>query len=80
MMSTVTTKNQVAIPAKLIQDLKIKKGDRVLVDRYDDWIRVMPIKENSFLDLAGVLKGKIKKKIDFQKLRKNFEKSMGAKI
>ena len=49
---TVTSKGQVTIPSKLRKDLKISEGEKLLIVREDDTIRMIPIPRLS--KLAGV--------------------------
>ena len=49
---TVTSKGQVTIPSKLRRELKINEGEKLLIIREDDAIKMIPIPKLS--KLAGV--------------------------
>lgn len=74
-LSTITQKHQITIPQSIIFDLKLQPNDKVFFETQEDWIKIVPLKQKSFLDLHGIIKSK--KKIDFKKLRKEFEKEIG---
>jgi len=74
-LSTITKKHQITIPAKIMSELELQSKDKVLLEKHKDWIKVKPLKKRSFLDLYGSVE--TRKKIDFKKLRKQFEKEVG---
>lgn len=76
-LSTITQKNQITIPSDIILDFKLKPSDKVLIEKQTNWIKITPMDEKSFLDLFGVIK--TKKKLDFKKIRKQFEKEIANK-
>ena len=49
---TVSSKGQVTIPSKLRRQLRIRKGERLLVAREENAIRLVPVPKLS--ELAGV--------------------------
>jgi AbrB family looped-hinge helix DNA binding protein len=49
---TVTSKGQITIPSKLRKELKIEEGEKLLVIREDDSIKIVPMPKLS--KLAGV--------------------------
>jgi AbrB family looped-hinge helix DNA binding protein len=72
---TVTSKGQVTIPSKLRRDLKITKGEKLIVIRENDTIRIIPVRKLS--KLAGVdeavFKGK-KPSAEIEAMRKEWTK------
>jgi len=55
---TVTSKGQVTIPSRLRRELKIAKGEKLLIAREGDVIKMIPVPKLS--NLAGVDKGVFK--------------------
>jgi AbrB family looped-hinge helix DNA binding protein len=49
---TVTSKGQITIPSQLRKELKIREGEKLLVIREDDSIKIIPMPKLS--NLAGV--------------------------
>ena len=78
---TVTSKGQVTIPSKLRRDLRIEEGEKLLVIREDDTIRIIPIPKLS--RLAGVdealFKGK-KPSAEIEATRKEWTKEFDKRI
>jgi len=72
---TVTSKGQVTIPSKLRKDLRIAEGEKMLIIREDNTIRIMPIPKLS--KLAGIdeqlFKGK-KPSAEIEATRKEWTK------
>jgi antitoxin PrlF len=71
--ATVTSKGQITIPSRLRKELKIKEGEKLLIVREDDTIRIIPIPKLS--KLAGedeeVFKGK-KPSAEIETMRKEW--------
>lgn len=78
-VSTLTQKGQVTIPASIRQMLGLKPFDKLIFTVKEEKIVAEPIK-NSFLDLYGSVKYKGKKPLDFKKLRKQFMKAMAKRV
>ena len=78
---TVTSKGQVTIPSKLRRDLKIVEGEKLLVIREDETIRIIPIPKLS--KLAGVDEELFKNKkpsADIEATRKEWTKDFDKRI
>ena len=78
---TVTSKGQVTIPSKLRRDLRISKGEKLLIVREDDTIKLIPIPKLS--KLAGVdeaiFKGR-KPSAEIKAMRKEWDKEFDKRI
>jgi len=78
---TVTSKGQVTIPSKLRRDLKIADGEKLLVLREDDTIKLIPIPKLS--KLAGVdeaiFKGR-KPSVEVKAMRKEWDREFDKRI
>lgn len=57
-LATITSKRQLTIPADLYKQLAFQKGQKVLVSRMADGIKVEPKKD--FWQLSAGMKSKIK--------------------
>ncbi len=59
--TTVTTKGQVVIPARIRKKMNIKKGTRLLVVEKGEEIVLRPVNSAYFAGIAGILptKGKL---------------------
>ena len=78
---TVTSKGQVTIPSKLRRDLKIVEGEKLLVIREDETIRIIPIPKLS--KLAGVDEELFKNKkpsADIEATRKEWTRDFDKRI
>jgi AbrB family looped-hinge helix DNA binding protein len=78
---TVTSKGQVTIPSKLRRDLKIVEGEKLLVIREDQTIRIIPIPKLS--KLAGVDEELFKNKkpsADIEATRKEWTRDFDKRI
>lgn len=58
LISTVTTKGQMVIPAPIRKKLKIKPNDRMFIDVVNN--KVMAYRAPSIAEMSGILKSKIK--------------------
>ena len=76
-LTTITQKNQITIPVDIISNLDLKAGDKLMVKKDGDFIKLVPIDNKSFLDLEGIVKST--KTPNFKKLRKQFEQEMAEK-
>jgi AbrB family looped-hinge helix DNA binding protein len=78
---TVTSKGQITIPSKLRKELKIEEGEKLLVIREGDTIKIVPMPRLS--KLAGidkdVFKGKKPSK-DIEAIRKEWTKEFEKRI
>jgi AbrB family looped-hinge helix DNA binding protein len=72
---TVTSKGQITLPSQLRKELKIEEGEKLLIIREDDSIKIIPVPKLS--KLAGVdkqlFKGK-KPSADIEASRKEWTK------
>jgi AbrB family looped-hinge helix DNA binding protein len=78
---TVTSKGQVTIPSKLRRELKILEGEKLLVVREGDTIRIIPIPKLS--KLAGVdeeLFRDRKPSMEIEAIRKEWTKEFEKRI
>jgi antitoxin PrlF len=78
---TVTSKGQVTIPSKLRRDLKITEGEKLLIIREDETIRIIPIPKLS--KLAGVDEELFKNKkpsADIEATRKEWTRDFDKRI
>ena len=78
---TVTSKGQVTIPSKLRRDLKIAEGEKLIVIREDETIRIIPIPKLS--KLAGVDEELFKNKkpsADIEATRKEWTREFDKRI
>ena len=78
---TVTSKGQVTIPSKLRRELKILEGEKLLVVREEDTIRIIPIPKLS--KLAGVdeeLFRDRKPSMEIEAVRKEWTKEFEKRI
>ncbi|MDZ7586696.1 MAG: AbrB/MazE/SpoVT family DNA-binding domain-containing protein, partial [Patescibacteria group bacterium] len=57
-LATITSKRQLTIPVALYQQMNFRQGQRVVVYKVNDGIKVEPKKD--FWSLGGSLKSKIK--------------------
>lgn len=73
-LTTLTSKNQITIPIEIIRSLGLSPRSKIFVEKDNDSIKIRPLKRRSFLDLYGAVK--IKKPVNFKKLRKQFEKEI----
>jgi len=76
-LTTITSKNQITIPVKIIRSLGLSPRDKVIVEKGDDTIQIRPFGKRSFLDLYGAIK--IKKPVSLKKIKKQFEREMAKK-
>ena len=76
-LTTLTRKNQITIPVDIVRSLGLSLRSKIFIEREKDIIKIKPLKRKSFLDLYGVVK--IKKRVDFRKMRKQFEKETAKK-
>jgi len=73
--STVGTKGQVVIPAKIREKYKIKNGSKIAFIEHGDEVILKPFDKSYFEKFAGILKGKgdllkeLKKEKEYEKLR-----------
>lgn len=78
---TVTSKGQITLPSQLRKELKIKEGEKLLVIREDDSIKIIPMPKLS--KLAGVdkelFKGR-KPSADIEASRKEWTKEFEKRI
>ena len=58
-IATVTSKGQIAIPARIRRHLKIQKGTRLYVEERGEEIVLKPLTEDYLDRVAGVLKGPV---------------------
>ncbi len=56
---TVTSKGQIAIPAKFRKDLGIEKGTRLHIETRDGEIVLKPLTDQYLDQTAGILKGPV---------------------
>ena len=78
---TVTSKGQVTIPSKLRRELKILEGEKLLIVREGDTIRIIPIPKLSML--AGVDEEVFrdrKPSIEIEAIRKEWTKEFEKRI
>jgi len=73
-LSTITKKHQITIPVNIVNGLGLSPSDKVVLEMENNWIKILPLKERSFLDLHGSIKSR--KKYNAKGLRKRFEKEM----
>jgi AbrB family looped-hinge helix DNA binding protein len=57
-IATLTTKNQITIPAQISRLWDLKQGDGIMFIEEDGAIRVFPIKRRSLLGMRGSVKSK----------------------
>jgi AbrB family looped-hinge helix DNA binding protein len=57
-IATLTTKNQITIPAQISRLWDLKQGDGIMFIEEDGAIRVFPIKRRSLLGMRGSVKPK----------------------
>jgi AbrB family looped-hinge helix DNA binding protein len=72
---TVTSKGQITLPSQLRKDLKIREGEKLLIIREDDSIKIIPMPKLS--QLAGIDKQLFKDKkpsADIEASRKEWTK------
>ena len=78
---TVTSKGQITIPSQLRKELKIQEGEKLLVIREDDSIKIIPIPRLS--KLAGIdkelFRGK-KPSADIEATRKEWTEEFEKRI
>ena len=78
---TVTSKGQITIPSQLRKDLKIREGEKLLVIREDDSIKIIPMPKLS--KLAGVdrelFRGK-KPSADIETTRKEWTREFENRV
>jgi len=78
---TVTSKGQVTIPSKLRRDLRISEGEKLLIVREDDTIKLIPIPKLS--KLAGIDKEIFKDRkpsAEIEATRKEWDKEFEKRI
>ena len=73
--STITEKGQTTIPREVREYLHLKPQDRIVYVPDGDRIYLTLVR-GSILDLKGILKNKIKKPLDFHKLREQVKKKV----
>ena len=80
-ITTIITKGQVTIPSKLRRDLRITEGEKLLIIREDDTIRIIPIPKLSKLAGVdeGVFRGK-KPSAEIEAMRKEWTKEFDKRI
>lgn len=71
-LSTLSSKNQITIPAHLLTHLSIKPGSKLLIDSLDDILIIKPLKTSIVEGLAGSLT----KHVDPSKLGVSFDQIM----
>jgi len=72
--STVSSKGQVTIPAKVREALGLKSGDRVIYKVAGGKAEIIPVK-GTILDAAGTVKPKTKPE-DFRKIRETVKRAV----
>ena len=78
---TVTSKGQITLPSQLRKDLKIREGEKLLIIREDDSIKIIPMPKLS--QLAGIDKQLFKDKkpsADIEATRKEWTKEFEKRI
>lgn len=78
-ISTITQKGQVTIPVTIRNMLGLKPFDKLIFSVEAKKVVAEPIKE-SFFDLAGSVKYKGKKPINFKKVRQQMVKEIATRI
>lgn len=77
--TTLSTKNQITFPKFILEALKIRSGDQLLVEEEKDKIVVRPVREDIIDSLAKSIKiPKSKKGIPFERAL-SFTKKIVAK-
>ncbi len=76
-LTYVTEKGQLALPATLRKELKLKKGTKVLIVRDGNKIYIDPIKYSSIFELQGIIKNK--KVYTEKELEEKFQKYLATR-
>lgn len=81
-VSTITKKGQTTIPKQVRETLGLKPSDKIVYLEEEGKVILFPFKkEKKLLDLYGAFSfKKVKRPVDFRKLRREFEKAVSKNV
>ncbi len=78
-MSVLTQKGQTTIPKEVRDHLHLKEGDKVVYVRDGDLVYIQTVRGN-ILDAAGMFKKKMRRPVNFKKLREKTKALVAAEV